>query len=84
MKRYRTKLLAACAAVMLALTGCTVSQEEIAKVRLVDSSGAELASVSEMNLGESRSFTLEGVPDGVEVNVVSSDRQLLQAEYTDG
>ena len=84
MKRYIKLLLAAVGATILLLSGCTVPQEDIAEIKLTGPDGAELASISEMTLGESRSFTLEGVPEQVEVGIISSDKKLLQAEYVDG
>ena len=49
---------------------------------LVDEEGVTLSSVSDWTPGESRTFHLDELPEGCEVNVVSSDRELM-ADYAD-
>lgn len=38
---------------------------------------------SDWTPGESRTFHLDELPEGCEVNVVSSDRELMTADYAD-
>ena len=50
---------------------------------LADEGGVTLSSVSDWTPGESRTFHLDELPEGCEVNVVSSDRELMTADYAD-
>ena len=67
------------------LAGCTVfvDGDVVTSMDLVDEEGVTLSSVSDWTPGESRTFHLDELPEGCEVNVVSSDRELMTADYAD-
>ena len=67
------------------LAGCTVfvDGDAVTSMDLVDEEGVTLSSVSDWTPGESRTFHLDELPEGCEVNVVSSDRELMTADYAD-
>ena len=67
------------------LAGCTVfvDGDAVTSMDLVDEEGVTLSSVSDWTPGESRIFHLDELPEGCEVNVVSSDRELMTADYAD-
>ena len=85
MKRILSVLAAGLTFAVL-FTGCTVFLDSatINTMDLVDEDGVTLSSVSDWAPGESRVYHLDGLPEECEVNVVSSDRELMTADYADG
>ena len=82
MRKFLPLLAAATAAAALA-TGC-VTNGAITTLDLTDTNGETLQSVSEWDPGESHTYSMPTLPDGCEVNIVSSDPSLLSAELSEG
>ena len=82
MRKFLPLLAAATAAAALA-TGC-VTNGAITTLDLTDTNGETLQSVSEWDPGESHTYSMPALPDGCEVNIVSSDPSLLSAELSEG
>lgn len=85
MKRILSVLAAGLTSAVL-LTGCAafLNSDTVNSMDLVDESGVTLSSVSDWTPGESRVYHLDELPEECEVNVVSSDRELMTADYADG
>ena len=82
MRKFLPLLATAAAAAALA-TGC-VTNGAITTLDLTDTNGETLQSVSEWDPGESHTYSMPTLPDGCEVNIVSSDPSLLSAELSEG
>ena len=84
MKQIVSTLIAGLLSAVL-LAGCTVfvNGEAVNSMDLVDEEGVVLNSVSDWIPGESRTFRLDALPEDCKVNVVSSDRALMTADYAD-
>ena len=84
MRQPFSALIAGLAAAALLLTGCNaLDEDKIMSMDLVDETGTALNSVSDWAPGETHTFHLDGLPEECKVNVVSSDRDLLTADYAD-